>query len=90
MPQFRLLVLAAVLSLGAGCQPAVEDSASGNADTVPGGEATLPSARQLTGTEIVEVPETGIQLGWGYNMYDATPLPNQCVLFTPVQGVRTS
>ncbi len=35
----------------------------------------------LAQTEVVEVPETGIDLGWGYNTFDAEPVRNICVQF---------
>ncbi len=82
MSQLRTLFLAGALSLCIGCQPPDEEAANGNANVAPGEQATLPSSRDLTKIEILEVPETGIQLGWGYNLYDAAPLPNQCVVFT--------
>lgn len=44
--------------------------------------ASLPAPSHPSQTEILEVPATGIDLGWGYNMFDSTPLPNQCVEFT--------
>jgi len=56
-----------------------EGNESGRGDSKPGG---LPAPSHQSQTEIIEVPVTGIALGWGYNMYDSAPLPNQCIEFT--------
>ena len=72
----------------AGCQPTPgEDDGSGNGDAAgsDGGSVTLSASRQLTAIEVLPVPDTGIQLGWGYNVLDATPVPKQCVVFTPAE-----
>ncbi len=90
MTRTRTLLVCGWLFCLAGCQPAPGDddgggnsSASGGGDT--GGSVTLSASRQLTATEVLPVPETGIQLGWGYNLLDATPVPKQCVVFTPAE-----
>jgi len=56
-----------------------EGNKSGRDNSKPGG---LPAPSHQSTIEIIEVPVTGIDLGWGYNMYDSAPLPNQCIEFT--------
>ncbi len=89
MNRTRSLLVFAWLVCLAGCQPAPEDDDGSSSSTSDSGDSgrdvTLSSSRQLTATEVLPVPETGIQLGWGYNQLDASPVPKQCVVFTPAE-----
>ena len=70
------LLIVCALSTGCGGQ------SGGKSGSQTGDSATLGASRQMTSSEILEVPETGVQLGWGYNAYDAAALPNHCVVFS--------
>lgn len=63
-----------------GCQsPGTND---GDPEARDGGGAS-PTYRvqSLEATEIVEAPETGIDLGWGWDSFDAKPVRTVCVEF---------
>ncbi len=80
----RSVTIALVCTLLTACpQSPNTDTDEGNesdrGNSKPGG---LPAPSHQSQTEIIEVPVTGIDLGWGYNIYDSAPLPNQCIEFT--------
>ncbi|NOX51296.1 MAG: hypothetical protein GXP16_12300 [Gammaproteobacteria bacterium] len=80
----RPIAIALLCTLITGCSQSPntdthEGNESGKGSSKPGG---LPAPSHQSQTEIIEVPVTGIGLGWGYNMYDSAPLPNQCIEFT--------
>ena len=52
-------------------------------EVVPTGDRGGVSYReaQLDSTVVVEVPDTGIHLGWGWNTFDAESVPTICVDF---------
>lgn len=47
------------------------------------GDTSTPTYRpqSLEATEIVEAPDTGIDLGWGWDSFDSKPVPTVCVQF---------
>ncbi|MEZ5541401.1 MAG: hypothetical protein R3F42_05095 [Pseudomonadota bacterium] len=87
MRQSRLFATTVLFTLLlAACQPPPAGS-GGNGTGADGRKDTagLQVSTHQTKTEIIDVPETGINLGWGYNLYDSTPLPNKCIEFTPAE-----
>ncbi|MEZ5498297.1 MAG: hypothetical protein R3E77_02585 [Steroidobacteraceae bacterium] len=77
MPVFRALLIATLAGLFA-CKPPVPGKPGSKAD----GESNRVHIEQHQDeTDIVDVPETGISLGWGYDAYRNQPIPNVCVLF---------
>ncbi len=64
-----------VFALISGC---TDPRASTDADT-PG--ATVNVDVSVADTEIVDVPDTGISLGWGWNTYDNRAVPSICIEF---------
>ena len=74
------MMLAALLV--AGCSPEANSNSAGTDTADETAAPELTTGRQATATVILDVPETGIELGWGYNAFDDRPLPNQCIQFT--------
>lgn len=79
MQAIRCSILGLAAHLLAACSPAASNG-NGNAS-----DGKLPAPSHQVKTEIVEVPVNGIDLGWGYNLYDDEPLPNICVEFSEAE-----
>ena len=42
-----------------------------------------PAQQDLEAAVLVEAPETGVGLGWGWNTFQAEPIPTVCIEFVP-------
>ncbi|MEO0345895.1 MAG: hypothetical protein AAF229_06515 [Pseudomonadota bacterium] len=72
-----LIALPALLSMACSPEADTTDNVASKTES-----PELTTGRQATATVILDVPETGVELGWGYNAFDDRPLPNQCIQFT--------
>jgi hypothetical protein len=68
-------VACALAALVASCKP----RADGRSPEVGGGVSYREG--QLDSTVVVEVPDTGIHLGWGWNTFEGESVPTICVEF---------
>ncbi len=67
----------AVVLAATGCVPSSTDG--GGQEAANGGATYHQQA--IEATEIVAAPETGIDLGWGWDSFDSRPVPSVCVEF---------
>ncbi len=75
-----LFVALLTLFFVASCDP----TGNGGSENGSNNSKDTPSYRPAStaAVEVVEAPETGINLGWGYNTFDAIPVPTICVEFS--------
>ncbi|MEO1595487.1 MAG: hypothetical protein AAFS02_09625 [Pseudomonadota bacterium] len=77
------MMLVALLVAGCGSEADSDSEVTDAAKTTESSEWT--TGRQATATVILDVPETGIELGWGYNAFDDRALPHQCIQFAAAE-----
>lgn len=82
---------AATAAILVSCSPPAPPPAPGGNS---GGPQITYREKALESTEIVEAPETGIELGWGWDSFDSRPVPTVCIEFAeksePAQARRMS
>jgi len=77
-------VAAFVVAIAAGCQPDPGDRPDPGAGPASGGAGSPGAAPRLAQRE--GIPESGVELGWGWNTRTGEVVPNRCIEFAPVQA----
>jgi hypothetical protein len=77
-------VAAAFIVVAAGCQPDSDDKPNPGAKPADGRAGSAGAAPRLAQRE--SIPESGVELGWGWNTRNGEVVPNRCIEFAPVQA----